>query len=79
MKIISKFPPEQIFIVHGLYLVRELECLFVGEELDDGLGVHHVARVDHHRPGFEEGHRWEMPGQIDQRDDDDDVGVLLGT
>ena len=53
--------PEQVLIVHLLLevsrlfkglalhlldLVRELQSLLTGEELDDGVGVEHVARVD---------------------------------
>ena len=53
--------PEQVLIVHLLMevsrrfkglalhlldLVRELQSLLTGEELDDGVGVEHVTRVD---------------------------------
>ena len=57
--------PEEIFIVHRLDLVRKLQSLLVGQEVDDGVSLHDVPGVEHHGARLEERHCGEMPSKVE--------------
>ena len=64
-RILRIIKPEEIFIVHRLDLVRKLQSLLIGQEVDDGVSLHDVPGVEHHGARLEERHCGKMPSKVE--------------